>query len=281
MEGWIKIYRSILDWEWFGDSKMVHLFVYLLAKANFEDCRWRGIVVKRGQILTSLDTMVIETKLSKQTLRTCIARLKSTQEITHQTTHTYTLITISNYDDYQMQKDECNTEINTEVNTPSTRHQHAINTHNKNIRIKEDKNKDKEMGKIGNFANPDSADTEIPIKPKTEKEKDSAEKEKSEIPIKPPSANFVKFQQWILNNASQISKFKEPFTEAEFDRIKAEFDLSTIQSTLKSMHNWKPLLTKNISANLTFRKWVGRDKETGVKLSPKTNKERQKLLDRL
>lgn len=110
-----------------------------------------------------------------------------------------------------------------------------------------------------NFSNP--ADTEIPVNPQTEKEKGSAEKEKSEIPIKPPSANFVKFQQWILDNASQVSKFKEPFTEAEFKRIKADFDLPTIQITLERMHNWKPLLTKNISANLTFRKWAAMDKQ--------------------
>lgn len=52
-QGWIKLHRTLLKWEWYHDSKMVHLLVHLILKANHEDKRWRGIVIKRGQLATS------------------------------------------------------------------------------------------------------------------------------------------------------------------------------------------------------------------------------------
>lgn len=72
-------------------------------------------------------------------------------------------------------------------------------------------------------------------------------------------ADFQKFQNWIIENAPTISKMKEPFTIQEFERLKADFDVGLIQSLLKSMHNYKPLLLKNQSANLTFRNWEKRE----------------------
>lgn len=73
--------------------------------------------------------------------------------------------------------------------------------------------------------------------------------------------NFKKFQSWIAKNAPQVAKFKEPFTQAEFERLKHDFTTAEIESLLKKMHNYKPLLTKNISANLTFRNWANIDKK--------------------
>ena len=112
---WIKIYRGMLDWEWFSISEMVHLFVYLLLKANIEDKNWRGIEVKRGQLITSLTTIQKETHLSKQIIRTCLKRLISTQEITQEVTHKYTLITICNYESYQEKKETTKKETKKEV----------------------------------------------------------------------------------------------------------------------------------------------------------------------
>ncbi|MEG1760105.1 MAG: hypothetical protein RRY23_07625 [Alistipes sp.] len=61
-----------------------------------------------------------------------------------------------------MQKDECNTAINTEVNTQLTHHQHTINTHNKNIRSKEDKNK-REKENIPPIVPPKETETETAL----------------------------------------------------------------------------------------------------------------------
>lgn len=96
-----------------------------------------------------------------------------------------------------------------------------------------------------------------------DKEKDMVkdmDQEKSEIVIIDTSVekneNFIKFQKWIDKNAPRVNKMKEPFTEPQFEAIKSEFPLKDIQELLKAMHNYEPLLKKNINANLTFRNWM-------------------------
>jgi len=101
MEGWIKLYRKFSEWEWFNISEMVHLFIYLLLNANHEDGKWRGIEIKRGQILTGLHSLNEKTGISIRSIRTCLDRLQNTKEIDRQTTNKYSLITICNYESYQ------------------------------------------------------------------------------------------------------------------------------------------------------------------------------------
>lgn len=123
MEGWIKIHRKFSDWEWFNISEMVHLFIYLLINANHQDGEWRGIVVKRGQILTGLNSLNENTKISVQTLRTCLKRLEKTKEINIQSTNKYSIITICKYDDYQSEQQT----TNKQTNKRSTNNQQSTN----------------------------------------------------------------------------------------------------------------------------------------------------------
>ena len=100
--GWIKLHRKILDWEWFTSPSTLQLFIYLLLRANKEDKKWRGILIKRGQLVTSVATISEETKLSTQQVRTSLNRLKSTNEITSKTTNKFTLVTVCKYESYQL-----------------------------------------------------------------------------------------------------------------------------------------------------------------------------------
>lgn len=86
------------------------------------------------------------------------------------------------------------------------------------------------------------------------------------------SANpdFIEFQRWIEENAPRVAKMKEPFTEAQFIALRADFDAQFSCDLLKSMHNYEPLLTKNRSANLTFRNWAKRRKQDDTKRTTNT-----------
>ena len=147
---WIKIYRGMLDWEWFSISEMVHLFVYLLLKANVEDKNWRGIEVKRGQLITSVATIHKETHLSERTIRTCLTRLISTNEVTSKTTNKYTLITICNYESYQERKEVSDKQNDTQIDKQTTNERQTTDKQltttkeYKNKRIKEVVVKEKE-----------------------------------------------------------------------------------------------------------------------------------------
>ena len=58
--GYIKLYRSLLDWEWYDDTVTKCLFLHLLLTVNAYDEDWKGIVIKRGSRVSSY------TKLSEE-----------------------------------------------------------------------------------------------------------------------------------------------------------------------------------------------------------------------
>lgn len=71
---------------------------------------------------------------------------------------------------------------------------------------------------------------------------------------------FIQFEQWIQKNAPRVSQMQEPFTidqyfSTEFRKYKVEDQISL----LKSMHNRRDLLEKNVSAYLTLLNWQSRE----------------------
>ena len=99
--GFITLHRQILDWEWYGDPCTFNLFIHLLLKANYEDGRFEGRVVKRGQLVTSLSILASETGQTIRQTRTALSHLISTGEVTNESTTQYRVISIVNYDKYQ------------------------------------------------------------------------------------------------------------------------------------------------------------------------------------
>lgn len=86
------------------------------------------------------------------------------------------------------------------------------------------------------------------------------EKEISEVQIVEADDNFSLFEKWIRETAPNVGKMKEPFTRAQFESLIAEYSVKDIKDILEAMHNYKPLKSKNVSANLTARNWLKRDK---------------------
>jgi len=100
--GWIKIHRKLLDWEWYDEPNVMRLFLHLLLKANHKDKNYRGQVIKKGTLLTGRDLLAKETGLSIQQIRTAINKLKSTNEITIKTNKQGSVIQIVKYAEYQI-----------------------------------------------------------------------------------------------------------------------------------------------------------------------------------
>jgi hydroxymethylpyrimidine pyrophosphatase-like HAD family hydrolase len=128
-EGWIKLHRKFLDWEWFKHPFMVHLFLHILISANHEEKKWKGIIIGRGQLITGRKTLHDQTGISQQSIRTCLERLKSTSEITVKSTNKFSIITICKYDKYQ----ETKAKINQQINHPNV----IQSTTNKKLKKKE------------------------------------------------------------------------------------------------------------------------------------------------
>jgi len=99
--GWIKIHRQLLEWEWYDDVNTKCLFLHCLLRANHSDTEWRGHNIKRGQFLTSVDTLTRETGLTVSQIRTSLKKLISTSEIASKSQARSTVITVVGYDSYQ------------------------------------------------------------------------------------------------------------------------------------------------------------------------------------
>lgn len=100
-ERWIKAYTSLLDWEFFFDPLILRTWIYLLLKANHKDVVWRGVDVKRGELVTSLSTLSRDLRMSVMQMRRVLTTIKTAGHITIKSTNKYRIITVCEYDIYQ------------------------------------------------------------------------------------------------------------------------------------------------------------------------------------
>jgi predicted transcriptional regulator len=120
MSGWIKLHRSLLDWEWYKDHNTTRVLIHLLVSVNYEDKRWKGIDVKAGSIITSYSNLSNDIGLSVQQIRTILKRLKINKQINIQSTNKFIHISLIKWEELQ------------EVNTKSTLKQHKSEQSNNN-----------------------------------------------------------------------------------------------------------------------------------------------------
>ena len=111
---WIKLYRKICDWGWYHEPNMVHLYVYFMLKAKLvinNDSRSEA-----WQLNSTLRLLTKATGISEKSIRTCLARLQRTGEISYLpgVAHKQSVITLCNYDSYQSTKISTNTVLTQE-----------------------------------------------------------------------------------------------------------------------------------------------------------------------
>lgn len=100
MNGFIKMPRDFLEWEWWGRVPHHFLFEWLLINARVDDRRVKGIVVRRGSLLTTWNEMQQAVGCSRGTLSRALSDLSDSGEILIRTDCKKTLITICHYEHY-------------------------------------------------------------------------------------------------------------------------------------------------------------------------------------
>ena len=84
--GYLKLWRSIVTWQWYGDVHVTRLFIHLVMTCNYERRQWRGMTIEPGQLVTSIAQLTAETNLTTQQVRTALAKLASTHDIVDRST---------------------------------------------------------------------------------------------------------------------------------------------------------------------------------------------------
>jgi len=151
--GHVQLHRKMVEWEWYTDFKTRGLFIHCFMIANYYDNRHRGILIKRGSFITSIEKLSKETGLSIQSIRTSLKKLVSTNELTNKSTSSFTIITICNYDTYQSSKNETNKQINKQTNKRATNEQQTTNKRLTNEQQQSNKEKEENKEKNNNNNN--------------------------------------------------------------------------------------------------------------------------------
>lgn len=97
----VKLSRKMLNWEWYTDVNTKTLFIHCLLRANWKKERFKGLLVERGEFITSLQNLANETGLSIQSVKTALKHLETTEEIKVKNLKFGRLIVVVNYDLYQ------------------------------------------------------------------------------------------------------------------------------------------------------------------------------------
>lgn len=110
LNGYIKLFRKLIRWGWYQDSVVKDLFLHCLICASYKDFEWMGMELKAGQFITGRKKLAEELGFSEQQIRTAISKLESTGEISIFPTNKYSIITVTNWENYQGDSNEQPTE---------------------------------------------------------------------------------------------------------------------------------------------------------------------------
>ena len=101
-EGYIKLFRSMKSWQWYHDSNTKVVFLHLLLSANWEDSYYGEYFIPKGSLVTGYPKLSSQLGISIRNVRTAIKHLKKTGEVTVKVTNKFSIITIENWDKFQV-----------------------------------------------------------------------------------------------------------------------------------------------------------------------------------
>lgn len=109
-DGYVKLHRRSLDsWLWKMPPDQRCVAMTLLLMANWKDgktfSRGRVVVVRRGEVMTSLDALARRVGVSVRTIRTSLDNLEKAGFSTNTSTKHYRLISITNFEAYQSREE--------------------------------------------------------------------------------------------------------------------------------------------------------------------------------
>lgn len=102
MARWIKLHDKLLNWEWHDEPTMLSMWIHLLLLAGNTPRQWRGMTLERGQLATTVIALSELLGLSVKQVRLAIEKLKKGKQIIVKGTNKFSIITICNYDTYQV-----------------------------------------------------------------------------------------------------------------------------------------------------------------------------------
>lgn len=133
---YIKVFRKLLSWEWYGDTNTFRVFMHILLKAQYRPTKYKGETVKAGECVFGRKAWAKELGLSERQVRTAIEHLKSTNEIATKATNKFTIITVKKWEFWQINEGQATNEAtnNKSNERPATDQQPTTSKESKKVR---------------------------------------------------------------------------------------------------------------------------------------------------
>ena len=222
--GWIKLHRKMLDNPIImKDAEHLAVWMYLLLNATHAEYpalfKGQKIMLQPGQLITGRKSIAETLSVNESKVRRIMDVFESDQQIDRQKSNKNTLVTLKNWDRYQILDQQFDQPVTN--NRPTTDQQLTTNKNNKNI-----KNEKNEINIIS-----DSGEPEPPAPKKTK-------------PDKPAKHKHGDFQHVLL-------------TENEFAKLANDFGMELRDKAIKFLDEYiEEKGYKSKSHNLAIRRWV-------------------------
>lgn len=70
--GYVRLFRDLLSWQWYENPNVFRMYIHLLLKASFKDFDFEGKSYKAGQLITSRKRLAEELKISQSQVLTAL-----------------------------------------------------------------------------------------------------------------------------------------------------------------------------------------------------------------
>ena len=152
--GFVKIPRSILDWEWYDHPDVSRVYFHLILKVNYAPAKWRGIDILIDEHITSIDKLSTELAISPFKVRESLSKLKATGYIELFPTNKFTKLKVIKSRLEVDKSDFFSKQNNNQTTNQSKSNQNQTTTNNNNIEKKEiEERKEIFKNQILNFSN--------------------------------------------------------------------------------------------------------------------------------
>ena len=99
---YIKLFRKILKWGWYGDTNTFRVFMHILLKAQYYPTEYHGVTINSGECVFGRKAWAKELGLSERQVRTALEHLKATNEVTITSTNRFSVIHVVKWEFWQI-----------------------------------------------------------------------------------------------------------------------------------------------------------------------------------
>lgn len=116
----VKLFREFEHWGWYKNGNTKDVFIHCLIRAVYVETMFEGILLKPGQIIYGRKKWARDLGMSEQNVRTAINHLITTGEITKVSTGKFSIITVVNWEKWQVQNGDPNQQTDQNTGRRST-----------------------------------------------------------------------------------------------------------------------------------------------------------------